>query len=237
MSTGKAEDRQWRGYSVCHDVPGIRELRRSLEDLSFQIPRGEWDPIRCLSSHPAHVQPRLSPPGVKIRTAPRVAVTVLAGPSEVLPAELQLLAGQRRLLRRASPARLTTPIVFSLRIWIPPTKTPRATATAPWSARATTEPEATPTSRCADRSRYLMLLFYHLAWAFFELVWFALALWRSCTTRQTHKERSSLLTTLKIHVCRKPVLQRPLCIQISGISFVYLWEVCLEEMCLRCCWS
>lgn len=28
VSSGKAEDRQWRGHPFCHDVPGFRELRR-----------------------------------------------------------------------------------------------------------------------------------------------------------------------------------------------------------------
>src|SRR4051812_2237712 len=38
MSPGEEEDGQWRGHLVCHDVLGLRELRRSTEDLPLKIP-------------------------------------------------------------------------------------------------------------------------------------------------------------------------------------------------------
>lgn len=37
MPTGKAKDSQRRGYLVCDDLTWVRELRRSFEDLSFQV--------------------------------------------------------------------------------------------------------------------------------------------------------------------------------------------------------
>jgi hypothetical protein len=45
MSARKAQDCEWRGYLVCHDFAGLRELLRSTEDLPFQVSRSEF----CLS--------------------------------------------------------------------------------------------------------------------------------------------------------------------------------------------
>ena len=42
VSTGEAKDCQWRGHSLRHDVAGFRELRRGAEDISVQVPRGEF---------------------------------------------------------------------------------------------------------------------------------------------------------------------------------------------------
>lgn len=41
VSAGEAEDGQRRGYSLRHDLPRIRKLRRGIEDLPGKIQRGE----------------------------------------------------------------------------------------------------------------------------------------------------------------------------------------------------
>jgi Histone-like transcription factor (CBF/NF-Y) and archaeal histone len=56
MSTGKAQDRQWRRYPLCHDIPGLRKLRRSSENLSHSISRGKHSallplPASCCPFH------------------------------------------------------------------------------------------------------------------------------------------------------------------------------------------
>lgn len=38
MPARKAEDRQRRGHSLRHDLSGLRELRRGLEDLPLEVP-------------------------------------------------------------------------------------------------------------------------------------------------------------------------------------------------------
>ena len=48
VSTREAQDSQWRGHSLCHDFFGVRELCRSIEDLSLQISRSEF----CLATLP-----------------------------------------------------------------------------------------------------------------------------------------------------------------------------------------
>lgn len=52
MSTGKAQDGQWGGYSLRHDVSRLRELRRGSQGLPVKVPRGKettpgirWDMI------------------------------------------------------------------------------------------------------------------------------------------------------------------------------------------------
>lgn len=40
MSPGEAQDSQWRGYFVCHDVARLRELFGGAKDLSGEISRG-----------------------------------------------------------------------------------------------------------------------------------------------------------------------------------------------------
>lgn len=49
MSPREKKNCQWRRYIICHDVSWIRELCRSSEDLSFEIPRSE-KPCSCHSS-------------------------------------------------------------------------------------------------------------------------------------------------------------------------------------------
>ena len=44
VSTGEAQDGQWRGYSLRHDIAGFRELRRGTQDLPRQVSRGELPP-------------------------------------------------------------------------------------------------------------------------------------------------------------------------------------------------
>ena len=41
MPAGEEKDCQWRGYSFRHDVAGLRELRRGVEDLPSTLQRGE----------------------------------------------------------------------------------------------------------------------------------------------------------------------------------------------------
>lgn len=41
MSTGEAQNRQRRRHPFRHDVPGLRKLRRSTQDLSRQVPRSK----------------------------------------------------------------------------------------------------------------------------------------------------------------------------------------------------
>ena len=41
MPTGETKDGEWRRHLVRHDITGVRELRRSSENLSGQVPRGK----------------------------------------------------------------------------------------------------------------------------------------------------------------------------------------------------
>jgi hypothetical protein len=41
MPTGKEKDGQWGGHPLCYDFSWLRELCRSIEDLSFEISRGK----------------------------------------------------------------------------------------------------------------------------------------------------------------------------------------------------
>lgn len=42
MSTGEAQDGQWRGYPICHDLAGVRKLRRGSQDLPVQVSRSKF---------------------------------------------------------------------------------------------------------------------------------------------------------------------------------------------------
>ena len=50
MSTGEAEDSQWRGHPLCNDIPRLRELRRSIENLPVEIPRSKPSILVSLGS-------------------------------------------------------------------------------------------------------------------------------------------------------------------------------------------
>lgn len=51
MSTGEAEDGQWRRHSIRHDLAGFRELCRGIENLSSQVSRSKLIKL-SLASHP-----------------------------------------------------------------------------------------------------------------------------------------------------------------------------------------
>lgn len=47
MSTRETKDRQWRRHPLCHDILGVRELRRSPQDLPIQVSRSMFESLRC----------------------------------------------------------------------------------------------------------------------------------------------------------------------------------------------
>ena len=47
VPTGEAQDGQWGGHPLRHDVAGVRELRRGTQDLPRQVSRGELQPKQC----------------------------------------------------------------------------------------------------------------------------------------------------------------------------------------------
>lgn len=44
VPAGEAQDGQWRGHPLCHDLAWLRELRRSLENLFVALPRSKLPP-------------------------------------------------------------------------------------------------------------------------------------------------------------------------------------------------
>src|SRR5271170_5728448 len=63
VSAGEEEDGQWRRHSVCHDLVGIRELCRGIEDLPVEISRSEFRltfPALSLSARQKHTSEHLN---------------------------------------------------------------------------------------------------------------------------------------------------------------------------------